>query len=362
MKKYLMISAAVVAVFSMSCSKIEDTSEEQEIGFAVASYVPQTKAGELSIITVDGVTAFKCKAFLHSNGAAAGTDYFGADGETITYNGSDAWKPSHPYYWPKHPDSYINFVSWYDKNGTPGTATETAMLWEDRTIVADDNIMFADEAWRFKSNVSNDPIYGFNGVTAGVPTLFHHALAKVKIQFKADPLTDPTDSKSTFEVALQEVKLKSVHKQGTLSLHNSDPSDTRQNAWTADVANYFWLAKDPASDITIVNSNTALNGTFAELFPEQSVLPQEVADAMVLEIKYAITVKYDGATILAETDIPATIQLNTLKNSSNTPITDWLPNKIYTYSITINPMTDQILIDPAIDADWATENIAATIE
>lgn len=359
MKKYLMMSAAVVAVLSMSCSKIEDTSAEQEIGFAVASYVPQTKSGELSIIDVDGVRAFKCKAFLHSNGAAAGTDYFGAAGETITYNGTNAWTPSHPYYWPKHPDSYINFVSWYDKNGTPGTVTETSMIWQNRTIAADDNIMFADEAWRFKGNAKT---YQKDGVNAGVPTLFHHALAKVKIQFKADPLTDPADSKSTFEVALQEVKLKSVHKQGTLSLSNSDPSATRQNAWTADVANYFWLAKDAASDITIVDSNTALNGTFAELFPEQSVLPQEVADAMVLEIKYAITVKYDGADILAETNIPATIQLNTLKNSSNTPITDWLPNKIYTYSITINPMTDQILIDPAIDANWATENVTATIE
>lgn len=359
MKKYLMMSAAVVAVLSMSCSKIEDTSVEQEIGFAVASYVPQTKADELSIITVDGVRAFKCKAFLHSNGAAVGTDYFGDTGETITYNGSNAWKPSHPYYWPKHPDSYINFVSWYDKNGTPGTATETAMLWEDRTIVADDNIMFADEAWRYKANAET---YKKDGVTAGVPTLFHHALAKVKIQFKASPLVDPTDSKSTFEVTLQKVTLKSVHKQGTLSLHNSAPSTTQQKAWTADVANYYWNPTDTASDTEIVTSNTALTADFNALFAQQSVLPQEVTNGMVLDIKYAITIKYDGATILAEQNIPATIQMNTLKNGDDVAIGQWLPNKIYTYSITINPITDQILIDPAIDANWATENVTATIE
>ena len=362
MKKYLMMSAAVVAVLSMSCSKIEDTSVEQEIGFAVASYVPQTKADGLSIITVDGVRAFQCKAFLHSNGAALGTDYFSPDGETITYNGSNAWTPSHPYYWPKHPQSYINFVSWYDKNGTPGTVTETSMIWENRTIAADDNIMFADEAWRYKSNVSNDPIYGFNGVTAGVPTLFHHALAKVKIQFKASPLVDPTDSKSTFEVTLQKVTLKSVHKQGTLSLHNSDPSSTGQHAWTADVANYYWNPTDTASDTEIVISDTALTADFNALFAQQSVLPQEVTNGMVLDIKYAITIKYDGATILAEQNIPATIQMNTLKNESDVAIGQWLPNKIYTYSITINPITDQILIDPAIDANWATENVTATIE
>lgn len=361
MKKYLMMSAAVVAVLSMSCSKIEDTSVEQEIGFAVASYVPQTKADELSIITVDGVRAFKCKAFLHSNGATDGTNYFGVDGETITYNGSNAWTPSHPYYWPKHPDSYINFVSWYDKNGTPGTVTETAMIWENRTIAADDNIMFADEAWRFKGNAKT---YQKDGVNAGVPTLFHHALAKVKIQFNASPLKDPADSKSTFEVTLQKVTLKSVHKQGTLSLHNSapSPSTTQQKAWTPDATNYFWSATDTASDTEIVNSNTALTADFNALFAQQSVLPQQVTDDMVLDIKYAITIKYNGATMLAETDIPASIQMNTLKNGSGVAIADWLPNKIYTYSITINPLTDQILIDPAIDADWATENVTATIE
>lgn len=359
MKKYLMMSAAVVAVLSMSCSKIEDTSVEQEIGFAVASYVPQTKAGELSIRTVDGVDAFMCKAFLHSNGAAAGTPYFGPDGETITYNGSNAWMPSHPYYWPKHPQSYINFVSWYDNNGAPGTATETAMIWENRTIAAGDNIMFADEAWRFKGNAET---YKKDGVTAGVPTLFHHALAKVKIQFKASPLVDPTDSKSTFEVTLQKVTLKSVHKQGTLSLHNSDPLSTGQHAWTADVANYYWNPTDTASDTEIVTSNTALTADFNELFAQQSVLPQEVTDAMVLEIKYGITIKYNGTIMLAETDIPASIQMNTLKNESDVAIGQWLPNKIYTYSITINPITDQILIDPAIDANWATENVTATIE
>jgi len=358
MKKYLIISAAAVAVFSMSCSKIEDTSAEQEIGFAVASYVPQTKADELSIITVDGVRAFKCKAFLHSNGADAGTNYFGDNGETITYNGSNAWTPSHPYYWPKHPQSYINFVSWYDKNGTPGTVTETSMVWENRTIAADDNIMFADEAWRFKNNDS--AVYKKDGVTAGVPTLFHHALAKVKIQFNASPLEDGNNT--TFEVKLQTVSLKSVHKQGTLSLSNSDPTATGQKAWTPATSTYYWNATDTASDIEIVTSNTALTTGFQALFAQQSVLPQEVTNDMVLDIKYAITIKYNGATILAETDIPASIQMNTLENTSHVAIGQWLPNKIYTYSITINPITDQILIDPAIDADWATENVTATIE
>ena len=141
-----------------------------------------------------------------------------------------------------------------------------------------------------------------------------------------------------------------------------DPSSTQQKAWTPDATNYFWSATDTASDTEIVNSNTALTADFNALFAQQSVLPQQVTDDMVLEIKYGITIKYNGTTMLAETNIPASIQMNTLKNGSGVAIADWLPNKIYTYSITINPLTDQILIDPAIDANWATENVTATIE
>lgn len=378
MKKILMMSAAAVAVFSVSCSKVEDMSKEQEISFAVASYVPQTKAE--SIRTVDGIESFSCKAFLHANGAAVGTDYFGASGVTIQYNSSTAtWAPAnHPYYWPKHPDSYINFVSWYDNGtGPTGTVTETAMAWTNRTIGPNDNIMFADEAWRFKSN--DNAVYKKDGVTAGVPTLFHHALAKVNIQFNTSPLVDPNDSNVTFEVQLQTVQLQGVYTQGSMSLANSDNGSLGQKAWTAANATYLWDTTGSTTNYDLVTSDTALTDSFTTVFPTaatqtsfagitaQTVLPQAVTTGMKLVITYAVTIKYKAGTaneetILAEHDIPATVQLNTLTNSSSVAITQWLPNKIYTYSITINPLTDQILIDPAIEADWATENVSATIE
>ena len=377
MKKFLMMSAAVVAVCSVSCSKIEDLSKEQAISFAVASYVPQTKAE--SIRSVDGVNAFTCKAFLHANGAAQGSDYFGTSGETIQFNNSTAtWAPvTHPYYWPKHPASYINFVSWYDNGAGPsGTVTETSMAWTQRTIGPADNIMFADEAWRYTSN--DNAVYKKDGVTAGVPTLFHHALAKVKIQFNASPLTDPADANVSFEVKLQTVQLQSVYTQGSMSLTNSDNGSMGQKAWTPANSTYFWDTYGGTSNFDLVTSDTGLNdNSFTTVFPTaatqtsagitaQSVLPQAVTNGMKLVITYAVTIKYKAGTaneetILAEQDIPATVQLNTLMNSSSVAITQWLPNKIYTYSITINPLTDQILIDPAVE-NWTTENVSATIE
>lgn len=373
MKKYLMMSAAAVGVFAVGCTKVEDMSEEQAINFAVASYVPQTKAGPISIKD-DGVDSFMCKAFLHANGAASSTDYFGAGGEEIVFNSTEYyWAPAtHPYYWPKHPDSYINFVSWYDNGAGPtGDVSETSMAWTGRSIGPVDNIMFADVAWRFKNN--DNAVYKQDGVSAGVPTLFHHALAKVKIQFNAAPLTDPNATSNTFEVTLQSVTLTGVYNQGSMVLSNSDKGTMGQKAWTASNTTFYWDPTGTPSDIPLV-SDKALTADFATVFPTkatqdantgidaQSVLPQAVTDGMKLVITYSVTAKYNGTAFLEEVNIPAEVKLNTLKNVSNVAIDKWEPNKIYTYKITINPLTDKILIDPAIESDWVSENVSATIE
>lgn len=368
-----MMSAAAVGVFAVGCTKVEDMSEEQAINFAVASYVPQTKAGPISIKD-DGVNSFMCKAFLHANGAANGTDYFGAGGEEIVFNSTEYyWAPAtHPYYWPKHPDSYINFVSWYDNGAGPtGDVLETSMAWTGRSIGPVDNIMFADVAWRFKNN--DNAVYKQDGVSAGVPTLFHHALAKVKIQFNAAPLTDPKAASNTFEVTLQSVTLTGVYNQGSMILSNSDKGEMGQKAWTASNTTFYWDPTGTPSDIPLV-SDKALTADFATVFPTkatqdantgidaQSVLPQAVTDGMKLVITYSVTAKYNGTAFLEEVNIPAEVKLNTLKNTSDVAIDKWEPNKIYTYKITINPLTDKILIDPAIESDWVSENVSATIE
>lgn len=83
---------------------------------------------------------------------------------------------------------------------------------------------------------------------------------------------------------------------------------------------------------------------------------------MKLVITYSVTAKYNGTAFLEEVNIPAEVKLNTLKNASDVAIDKWEPNKIYTYKITINPLTDKILIDPAIESDWVSENVSATIE
>jgi len=358
MKLCQMLLAAAAGLAVAACAKVENLGQDQEINFAVGAYAQQTKAS--SIITADGVTSFMSKAFLHKEGAAAGTDYFGATGTAISWD-SGIWSPARPYYWPKHADSYINFVSWYDKNGSPTTATESSLVWSERTIAADDNIMYADEAWRYKANVTT---YQMDGASVtGVPTLFHHALAKVKFQIRATPLVDSADATVTFELSTTDVTLTNVHKAGTMSLSNSDPSATQTNAWVPTTNNFLWTATDTASDIALTAGDL---GTSYVTILEQSVMPQSLPDEVVLNITYTMVTKQTKngttTTLSSESNIPAAIKMNALKNTSNVAIAQWLPNKIYTYSITINPASDQILIDPDVESDWTIENTSVTIE
>ena len=152
MKKYFIFAVAAMAAMA-ACSKVEttDNTPGRKIAFEVANYAGQTKAAEDPASVLAETDNFKSKAWLHANGEATGTNFFGtaADSyvETVTYNGSNAWEPALEYFWPKGTGSYINFVSWFATNSkAPSTVSETVMEWgtsaAPMTIVTDDNIKY----------------------------------------------------------------------------------------------------------------------------------------------------------------------------------------------------------------------------
>ena len=164
MKKWFDIAVLGILVSLAACTKVENTSAPESIRYAVGSYAVSTKAYN-----------FQSKAFIHSEGAAEGSVFFNS---AITWDGA-TWSPDRDYYWPKHPQSYINFVSWYANDGsaniTPDTVTETQFQILNRTVGANDRILVADEAWKQKANINTY-------YTSGVPTLFRHVLSRVRMQ------------------------------------------------------------------------------------------------------------------------------------------------------------------------------------
>lgn len=373
MNKFARISIfALVAL--MGCTKVESDfgGSEPRIAFEVGTYAQRTKAGESSFLnefTDPANASFNSKAFLHAYGEET-QNYFG-NGEVITWDASaNEWAPSHDYYWPKSKLSYIDFFSWYDNSATPvlsydesSNPTVATMTWSGRTIAPADNILIADAAWRQNANTS---IYHLEHQSVvGVPTLFHHLLTNVQMNMSAATLTDPDNSSVTYEVVVQSVKIEGLYHQGTLTLTTSDPGAKGTSQWTASNPNLLWAPSGAASDV-VINENSStddipLTPSAQTVLAARSFMPQQLTDNIILVIKYTVTTKSNDTVTSSECDIPATLVLNTIKNSSNVAINTWLPNKKYTYNIIINPISKEILLDPSVD-NWGALEFSATVE
>lgn len=330
---------------------------ERQITFSVGSYEPATKA-----VAVTEFTSFNSRAFLHAEGVEGVQHFFGESGETISLQSvgvNNEWEPSHPYYWPKSSNSYVNFVCWYDKNSAPTSVSETALAWTNRTIASDDNILWADEAWRYNDNVSPATYGSVSGVSEGVPVLFHHALAQLCFKGKIKSGCD-TNAAGTlrWSVEITNMSLSDVYYTGSLSMSNSDPataSTTRE--WT--IADGTWTPSDTASTINMVGSTAqTITTTASDLFAMQTVLPQEVTSDMVLSLTWTIKT-YRGSDTNAFTTESLTFSKSLAEIAPLIP--DWEMGHKITYTLEFDPSTDSIVFSPALD-NWSEIDAGVTVE
>lgn len=344
MKKNISILGILVMVAMVGCTKTEYTPAEREITFAVGKYATETKAEPVT----SEFTTFFSKGFLHAEGVDGVQYFFGEQGETITYNGTDTWEPSHPYYWPKSSNSYINFVSWHANNGiVPTTVTETSFIVA-REVAATDNILIADEAWRYSENANTY-------YTTGVPTLFHHVLSRVQINMKASRTTDPDDATVTYQVIIQNARLEGIYRRGTMTLTNSARTETGTRAWySIPSPTTMWEPANGSNQtpFTLVSSNLSVNTQASAILEMRSFMPQVLGNGAKLYLTYTIVAFSNGVETSRESDIPATVVLNTIMNSSDVNINQWLPNRKYTYTIAIDPVSAEIVLNPVVEADW----------
>ena len=357
MKKFFAILAVAALTLSAACTKIETVTPDQKISFKAANYVPQTRSGEVSFLNefADATNAqFKSKAYMWGTGVDATgdnvtyQDFFGADGETIKWDGTE-WAPTHDYYWPKFANSYINFLSWYDNNGAPvisRTGSTFKMEWKDRIIGTGDNIMYADPAWRFKQNNNPATYTAVDGVAQGVPTLFHHSLAQVEFRAYASKV-EVTDL-LTWTIKLTALKLEVANK-GTLTLTATEPTtgNNIQGTWDGTPA---WVADATKGNIMPTTFNvTATDATAdaAKVLANQVVLPQDLSSTN-LTFKLDITTTYAAGQTNHEI-LDVTIPMGTAEGFNTAA---WALNTKYVYTIKIEPAENRVLFDPAVEKAW----------
>lgn len=416
MKKLYTI-LAIAAVAAVGCSKTELVETPNvKIGYQVANYAVQTKAdpgGFLKELEGLGVAAadasFESKAFINADDGNGGHSFNTFFEETIVWNATDTqWEPeSKEYYWPKSPKSNIDFFSWYNYGTgvvTPTltySGTSATMAWTNTPVPSKADILFADIAFHQQKNTASVAPYGKDGVDEGVPTLFHHALAQVKFTAKIkDNCDKKADSKHPGKYTFWEVELSDlaiaankIHGNGTLTLNGADPdaydaaasiTPWTSAAWTNAATPSYVATKTAWFTTDAATGAVALSTTVANLIPDThmgngfvAVRPQAIGNDVTLGFKMTITTYYGtdlasaksaGATNTEIIDVVAYdgtsydtgiytstgIQLNQL---GATPITAWAMNHKYTYNLIIDPSTNIILYDPAVEA-WVDETAA----
>lgn len=353
MKKVLIIAAAAVVALA-ACTKVEKAeTSEKTIGFQVAAFSAQTKAGEISIL--GETSTFKTDAWYHAPTITGAQRFMTA--ETVTFNTTDTeWYPSRPYYWPK--SGYINFYSYYGTK-TPTAVTDGTLAYTTQTIVATDNIVYANPALGQTQNLET---YKKDGVTKGVPTLFHHALCQIAFDIKA---IKTTKDNTTWDITVDSAKVV-VANQGTLSFSTTAPTGATATAstpaWsvTSNTAKPLvgWTAASGSTEtvkMTALGTNK-LTTTAQSLLAMRSAMPQTlVATTNIFTITYTVVTKYNGTEYSKET-ITVEKALTDLGTGS---VTEWQMNQKITYHVTIDPEGNLIMFDPAV-VPW-TEVTGGTI-
>ena len=412
MKKYFIIAvAAIVAMAACSKNEVEfnATSDSNKIGFEVANYAAQTKANVALTNAEDGLYQFHTVANqfpkLGTPVQFMDADIYAWDNASTpahvdTGTGIYRWAPDMDYYWPK--TGWINFYSYAGTidpavDNTSADKKTVLFSYTDKTIAYNDNIMVADAALRFNANKETYDVDGTETsahVTTGVPTLFRHMLAKlymdVKIQIPAEKVSNNTIWKvqvlDEYDIngddSIDENNEKSLIvpiNKGTLTLSNVDAladnaalNSTKQQ-WdrtqTGAKVVSGWNPGNTTENIQLHQANiltmpageteskkeenNAQVTAVEQLLAWRTVMPQ-LTNGVVFKLIYKVQAFHDDTKFMEEirtVGIDATAKLYDLINS----IAQWNSNKKITYHIIIDPVTEKVTFDPAVEDYDAVE-------
>lgn len=361
MKKHFITILAAALTF-VGCSKVSPGAPntdgpDQPIKFQAANYVSSTKAGSNIEFTGE---SFKVQAYY----TGATTWATSTLSDVVTYmNGvevkksNNVWAPSDKdYFWPK--TGYLTFIGWAPATVTPTFNTSGATNFMTITPPATlSDIMVSDFA--YDKNVSN--------AGSGVPILFHHILSK--INFKAKFVDTPDADGITHHAAITSLKFLKILDEGSYIIKGDEAGSTAD--WTAKWSlgsNYNDLVGDnykyENSSEILVGSTISSNFTgdlktgSVDLISDAFVFPQTLDNQSKIELTYVIYYCNSSGLVLDKYEVTSSssvgdrqFQINTFSNSNGT-ITSWEQNKIYTYTIVIDPNSDQkITFDPVVE-EW----------
>jgi hypothetical protein len=366
MKKLFLLAAAVSVAFT-SCVKNESFTQKvaKEITFEVAKYKPASRA-EVAFPTD---IPFGTYAY-YENSVTPGVHSMYIDNAEIVYkvaDGNGYWAAKgETYFWPTQ--GHLDFISYAPYNEDASSPAvpkisdndvQQTMKYEGFKVDAANpvDILYSDKAMQQTANTVN---YGFTGV----PTLFHHALAKMNILVKAfrlDNRNESPEAVTTWEVVVKKITLSNIYDEGTLSLKTTNVHDAGattvqwENTITA-VPYDVWsntsstTSKSWSCEQVLTTTARTYGAGTADVAQNYFILPQALTTGVQqITIEYAITTNAPGGQT-------ATVDHTATKNFSDFPaVPAWEQGKNITYTIDIDPAGDEIHFAPAV-VEWESVN------
>lgn len=338
MKKVVLFMTSAMLLFA-GCAKEELTSEPQEIGFRAYNF-KQTKAPIEGAVYGTDAPNFKVFATLDREGNyltnfASSESYFSTE---VAYDGADAYKIWRPwsstdskfikYYWPM--SGSLTFVAVSPATAVSAFANKTATLTVTDFSLSTDVAAQAD--LMYTKIVDADDLTAntteYTGSTKnGVPVVFNHALAQVR--FMAVNNDHPANT-----VQIDKIQITNVANKGTLTVVKDVVAT---NATDGSVDGWKTTTTDDATFVSL-SSASGLDNAKKELGLPLMIMPQTLADDIMLEVTYTMT-------HINNEDVPDT-QKTVSKKLSEIVGATLNANKKYTITLAIG--ADEILFSPSI--------------
>lgn len=359
MKKYLFLAALVGVAFT-SCVRNEEFAPktQKEISFEVANYVQSTRVEAFKT-----TETFAANAWVTDGGTTTqlikdevvsyGTTDLDHDSNDSTAPLTSYWKTANTYYWPL--DGTVDFICYYPTGVKPSITYDYAgadeLTYKDYTV-DDVDVMYADKAVRYSANTT------YQGFT-GVPTLFHHALAKLNFKVQNGNYDDGV---YYWVVTVKSITANNIHKKGSVTLtHDGNTADASYGDWklpdpavwtpsaTPVTATYTW---DPADVVLNHETVTAFDAKTVYVMPQTLT---KVGDHQTVTVVYTIDqIRKSDLAVISSKDYNPTLDLY------STTLEHWQMNKDITYTLSFNPKGEMILFAPAVQ-EWVTATGGVTV-
>lgn len=380
MKQYILISAAALLALA-ACTKVtgDGTGTQREIAFAVANYA--TKAN----VEYDKEANFGSYAWFNDG---SGTAQVFMTNEIVGF-ADGVWKTvERPFFWPK--TGNLDFICYSPFAGTNGVApnrdsaapAETGTAGNGQTAAQEEtpsapepvitreqpengkpyytfeylnyratgsqyDLMYADLAGAQTAESKKDTYTSISGVN-GVPTLFHHALARVSFRIKAN-FVEWTEGEDVtkWEIKLQDARLYFVRHTGSFLMQTNSngmwiiPGNDEGCSWISDPASEksITLYELNENETEEVPGQLITDTEYYTLLEEQYVLPQTLdrgaqGNAPTLYMKFFITTTLSSGKQITEVYEPWLPLKDQLPEDMAKV---WEKNQRFLYTINLKP-------------------------